>query len=99
MPLTDESWSGFLLRVIRRSNSFDASSIGGVRIFPCSGGHDEEAAQRLQSALKARAPGKIPIEALHIGEPAPADLERVWYQAPGFWLERARAPEATIPSA
>jgi protein-L-isoaspartate(D-aspartate) O-methyltransferase len=99
MPLTDESWSGFLLRAIRRGRGFDASSIGGVRIFPCSGGRDEAAAQRLQGALKALAPGKIPIQALHVGEPAPADLERVWYQAPGFWLERAWAPEATTPSA
>ena len=98
MPVTGESWSGFLLRAIRRSDGFDASSIGGVRIFPCSGGRDEAAAQRLQGALKAQAPGKIPIQALHVGEPAPSDLERVWYQAPGFWLERAPAP-TTKPSA
>jgi hypothetical protein len=30
----------------------------------------------------------IPIQALHRGEPAAENADRVWYQAPGFWLER-----------
>lgn len=88
MPLTSESWSGFLLRVVGRGNAFTASSIGGVGIYPCIGGRDEEAGKRLQIALKGLAPGKIPIRALHVGDPAPDDAEKVWYQAPGFWLER-----------
>ena len=95
MPLTNESWSGFLLRVIRRGDGFSASSIGGVGIFPCAGGHDEEAAKRLDTALKGLPPGKVPIRALHVGEPAPNDTERVWYQAPGFWLEREPVREET----
>jgi protein-L-isoaspartate(D-aspartate) O-methyltransferase len=91
MPLTAESWWGFLLHVIRRGNAFAASSIGGVGIYPCAGGRDEDAGKRLQGALKALAPGKVPIRALHLGDPAAADTERVWYQAPGFWLEREPA--------
>jgi protein-L-isoaspartate(D-aspartate) O-methyltransferase len=88
MPLTSESWSGFLLRVVRRGNAFTAASIGGVGIYPCVGGRDEEAGKRLQSALKGLAPGKVPIRALRLGDPEPDDAKRVWYQAPGFWLER-----------
>jgi protein-L-isoaspartate(D-aspartate) O-methyltransferase len=99
MPLTSDSRWGFLLRAIRRGNTFAASSIGGVGIYPCVGGRDEEASKRLQSALKGLAPGKIPIRALHLGDPEPDDAERVWYQAPGFWLEReADAMDAATPN-
>ncbi|MCP3477763.1 methyltransferase domain-containing protein (plasmid) [Bradyrhizobium sp. CCGUVB1N3] len=35
MPLTSESRRGFLLRVVRRRNRFEASSIGGVAVYPC----------------------------------------------------------------
>jgi protein-L-isoaspartate(D-aspartate) O-methyltransferase len=88
MPLTNESWWGFLLRVIRRKDAFVASSIGGVGIYPCIGGRDEEAGKRLDTALEGLPPGKVPIRALHVGDPTPDDTERVWYQASGFWLER-----------
>ncbi|WP_407158149.1 protein-L-isoaspartate O-methyltransferase family protein [Bradyrhizobium sp. STM 3557] len=91
MPLTTDSWSGFLLHVIRRGTSFAASSIGGVGIYPCIDGRDENASQRLKAALDGLEAPKIPISALHRGIPSPADAERVWYQAPGFWLERERA--------
>jgi len=91
MPLTTDSWSGFLLRVIRRGASFAASSIGGVGIYPCIDGRDEAASERLKAALKELEAGKIPIRALHRGDPSPDDAERVWYQAPGFWLEREPA--------
>jgi protein-L-isoaspartate(D-aspartate) O-methyltransferase len=94
MPLTTDSWYGFLLRAIRRGNAFAASSIGGVRIFPCVGGRDNAAGQRLQTALKGLMQGKVPIRALHVGDPASSDAQRVWYQAPGFWLERAPVTEA-----
>ncbi|MBV9066810.1 MAG: hypothetical protein JO004_13730 [Methylobacteriaceae bacterium] len=85
LPLTDESWRGFLLRVIRRGDRFEASSIGVVAVYPCMGGRDEEA--RLQIALDGLPPGKVPIRALHVGDPTPDDAEKVWFQAPGFWLE------------
>ncbi|MGC2774153.1 MAG: methyltransferase domain-containing protein [Bradyrhizobium sp.] len=98
MPLTSESWWGFLLRVIRRGNAFAASSIGGVGIYPCAGGRDEDASKRLQAALKALEPGKVPIRALHLGDPAPADAAKVWYQAPGFWLECEPAAMDPQPS-
>lgn len=88
LPLTTESWRGFLLRATRRGNAFAVSSIGGVSIFPCVGQRDAEASQRLESAMKGLAPLKIPICALHLGAPAHAEMEQVWYQAPGFWLER-----------
>jgi len=96
MPLTSDSWWGFLLRVIQRGNDFAAASIGGVSIYPCIGGRDEDAGKRLQAALKGLGPDKVPIHALHIGDPAADDAARVWYQAPGIWLERepaAAAPE------
>jgi hypothetical protein len=32
--------------------------------------------------------GKAPIRALHLDQPAPGDTDKVWYQGPGFWLER-----------
>jgi protein-L-isoaspartate(D-aspartate) O-methyltransferase len=95
MPLTSESWWGFLLRVIKRSNAFAASSIGGVGIYPCAGGRDEDAGKRLKEALGRLGAGKIPICALHIGDPSPDDAARVWYQAPGFWLEREPAAADT----
>lgn len=88
MPLTADSWWGFLLHVVRRGSGFAAMAIGGVGIYPCAGGRDEAAGQRLQAALKDLGPNKVPIRALHVGDPAPDDAELVWYQAPGFWLER-----------
>jgi len=89
MPLTNSSWRGFLLRAIRRGNAFEASSIGIVHIYPCMGERDCEAGQRLEIALQGLPFGQAPVCALHLAEPAPDVAERVWYQAPGFWLERA----------
>ena len=91
MPLTGENRWGFMLRAIRHGDEFAAAAIGGVGIFPCAGGRDEEAARRLEQTIKQDrrgAPIELPIQALHRGEPAAADVDRVWYQAPGFWLER-----------
>jgi protein-L-isoaspartate(D-aspartate) O-methyltransferase len=100
MPLTCESWWGFLLRVIRHGEAFAACSIGGVGIYPCAGGRDEDAAKRLQAALEGRSDAKIPICALHVGDPAAHDAGKVWYRAPGFWLERETAgTDATVPQA
>jgi protein-L-isoaspartate(D-aspartate) O-methyltransferase len=95
MPLTSESRWGFVLCAVRRANAFTARSIGGVGIFPCIGGRDEDAGRRLQAALEALrrsgASGTIPVSALHRGEPGPDTAGKVWYQAPGFWLEREAA--------
>jgi protein-L-isoaspartate(D-aspartate) O-methyltransferase len=110
MPLTNENRWGFLLRATRcrdydaasivlptarDPNRFDAVSIGGVGIFPCIGGRDEQAATRFQDALDGlrRGPNftEIPIAALHRGEPGPEAMEKVWYHGPGFWLERKEA--------
>jgi protein-L-isoaspartate(D-aspartate) O-methyltransferase len=100
MPLTTDSWSGFLLRVIRRGTCFAAASIGGVGIYPCIDGRDETASQRLKAKLDGLEAPRIPISALHLSIPSPADAERVWYQAPGFWLEReSEAVEAAAPEA
>ena len=91
MPLTGENRWGFMLRAIRHGNEFEANAIGGVGIFPCMGGRDAEAAGRLERTLTDAFHGRamdIPIRALHRGEPGAEDTDRVWYQAPGFWLER-----------
>jgi protein-L-isoaspartate(D-aspartate) O-methyltransferase len=94
MPLTGASRWGFLLRVTRgrdpEASRFDATSIGPVGIFSCVGGRDEEAAVRLDAALAGlrRAPADAVIAGLHRGEPGAADMDRVWYWGPGFWLER-----------
>jgi protein-L-isoaspartate(D-aspartate) O-methyltransferase len=91
MPLTGENWWGFMLRAVRRGDEFEAAAIGGVAIFPCMGGRDEDAAGRLERVLTGAYRGRaldIPIQALRRGEPSPEDADRVWYQAPGFWLER-----------
>jgi protein-L-isoaspartate(D-aspartate) O-methyltransferase len=112
MPLTSWHWFGFLLLVTRPKthdpslitlpddrNCFEACSIGGVGIFPCAGGRDEEAGQRLarsidqalRDAPRGRTLPEIPIQALYRGDP-PADAnDRVWYAGPDFWLER-KAP-------
>jgi protein-L-isoaspartate(D-aspartate) O-methyltransferase len=110
MPLTAARWFGFLLLLTRPlthetslialpdardRERFEARSIGGVGIFPCAGGRDDEAAARLEKTLDQaareahnRLAPEIPIQALHRGEP-PADAgDRVWYAAPGCWLER-----------
>jgi protein-L-isoaspartate(D-aspartate) O-methyltransferase len=93
MPLTTENRWGFMLRSQRRGDAFEAASIGRVGIFPCVGGRDEEAGQRLQQALndlpRDSLPAGIPIKALHRGEPDAA--AQVWYRGPGFWLERRKA--------
>jgi protein-L-isoaspartate(D-aspartate) O-methyltransferase len=91
MPLTGKSWFGFMLRAVRNGAAFNATAISGVGIFPCRGGRDEEAASRLERMLMGAFPGRamdVPIQALHRGEPAAEDANKVWYQAPGFWLER-----------
>ena len=81
-----------MLRAMRRGEAFDAGAIGWVGIFPCAGGRDEEAAQRLAQALQRSAAAawrRLPFRALHRGEPGPDDAA-VWYHAPGL-LARARA--------
>jgi protein-L-isoaspartate(D-aspartate) O-methyltransferase len=91
MPLTSENRLGFLLRAIRHDAEFEAASIGRVGIYPCFGGRDEEAGKRLARALEGLQGGfsaKIPVRALHRGDPGPKHSDKVWYQAPGFWLER-----------
>ncbi|MBK3666359.1 methyltransferase domain-containing protein [Bradyrhizobium diazoefficiens] len=91
MPLTDPCWRGFVLRVIRRRDRFEASSIGAVSVYPCIGGRDDEAGRRLHVVLEGLPPGKVPIRALHVGDPSSDDAEKVWFQAGGFWLERDAA--------
>jgi protein-L-isoaspartate(D-aspartate) O-methyltransferase len=96
MPLTSENRWGFLLRAVRRDTEFEAASISGVGIYPCVGGHDEDAGKQLAQALAAlRSIGatQVPVRALHRGEPDPEVADRVWYRAPGFWLERKPASE------
>jgi protein-L-isoaspartate(D-aspartate) O-methyltransferase len=109
MPLTGEDRWGVLLLATkygyydgasivlpaaRDSRRFEATSIGGVGIFPCVGGRDEEAAKRLQRALaelRRHSGFDVPFEALHRGDPGPRTMDRVWYHGPGFWLERKQA--------
>ncbi|MBV9834606.1 MAG: methyltransferase domain-containing protein [Alphaproteobacteria bacterium] len=91
MPLTGANWWGFILRAQRRGESFTARSVGGVGIFPCVGGRDDAAGERLQKALQNVQPRYVPIRALHRGEPAAEASETVWYAGPGFWLEHAAA--------
>ena len=104
VPLTAARWFGFLLLATRPpahdasqsdDHRFEAHSIGGVGIFPCAGGRDDEAAARLEKVLAQvvrdapdRLAPEIPIQALHRGEPPAGAGERVWYAAPGCWLER-----------
>ena len=92
MPLTADNWWGFMLRAIRHGEAFDAASIGWVGIFPCAGGRDEEAAERLARTLQEariaagdRAARSARCTAASRGRTTP----KVWYHAPGFWLERA----------
>ncbi|MGE0420694.1 MAG: protein-L-isoaspartate O-methyltransferase [Reyranellaceae bacterium] len=89
MPLTGANWWGFILRAERQGEIFAARSIGGVGIFPCVGGRDDAAGERLQIALENVQPRSVPIRALHRGEPAAEADKKVWYAGPGFWLERA----------
>ena len=89
MPLTGANWWGFILRAERQGDAFAARSIGGVGIFPCAGGRDEAAGERLQKALQNVQPRLVPIRALHRGEPPAETSETVWYAGPGFWLEAA----------
>ena len=90
MPLTGANWWGFILRAERQGDAFAARSIGGVGIFPCVGGRDDAAGERLQAALQNVQPRDLPICALHRGEPATEVGDRLWYAGPGFWLERAQ---------
>jgi protein-L-isoaspartate(D-aspartate) O-methyltransferase len=90
MPLTGETRWGMMLRAIRHGDAFDAGSIGPIGIFPCVGGRDPDAGARLEAALKAVGfPFPPPIEALHRGAPPADAAARVWYEGPGFWLERS----------
>ncbi|HMK81877.1 MAG TPA: methyltransferase domain-containing protein [Xanthobacteraceae bacterium] len=99
IPLTGENRWGFMLRAIRRGEAFEAASIGWVGIYPCAGGRDDDAATRLSAALALanRKPAcELPIRALHRGAPPECAVSRVWYQAPGFWLERTPLPPGTV---
>jgi protein-L-isoaspartate(D-aspartate) O-methyltransferase len=91
MPLTGTGGFGFMLRATRRGDTFEAASIGGVGIFPCAGGRDDAAAARLQQALDAVGRQPVPVGALHRGTPPPDEAARVWFEGPGFWLERSAA--------
>jgi protein-L-isoaspartate(D-aspartate) O-methyltransferase len=95
MPLTTNNRWGFALHVTRSDpdvDRFDAASIGPIGIFPCIGGRDEEASVRLEAALndigRASWFAEGLMAELHQGEPSAEDMDRVWYWAPGFWLER-----------
>jgi protein-L-isoaspartate(D-aspartate) O-methyltransferase len=102
MPLTGDNRWGFMLRALRRGDRFDAAAIGGVGIYPCAGGRDDAASRRLTQAMTMRfgqAAGNPPIRALHRGEPGAADTGRVWYQAPGFWLEYRPPADAIMVDA
>jgi protein-L-isoaspartate(D-aspartate) O-methyltransferase len=109
MPLTGDNRWGFLLLATKRRDydtsiilpearepdRFEATSIGGVGIFPCIGGRDAEAATQLGDALKELRHGSglsIPFDALHRGDPDPELRDSVWYHGPGFWLERGKRP-------
>ncbi len=87
----DPDAGAIVLPQARRAERFDAVSIGPIGIFPCVGGRDEGAAARLEAALDDVRRGswfaKIPIAGLHRGEPGKGEMGRVWYRAPGFWLE------------
>lgn len=88
MPLTARHGWGFVLRVERRGETFAASSVSRVGIYPCAGGRDSDAEVQLQAALDGLTSSTPPITALHRGEPAAGDHARVWYVGRGFWLER-----------
>lgn len=100
MPLTGAHRGGFLLLVTRGrdpdADRFDATSIGPVGIFPCVGGRDEEAAVRLDAALnelrRASWLAGVLFAGLRRGKPSAADIDKVWYWGPGFWLERKAKP-------
>jgi len=100
MPLTGEQGWGFMLRAKRQGSEFDAASISWVGIFPCVGGRDEDAARRLSLAMtklpRASRSADMPIAALHRGDPSPEIMEKVWYHAPGFWLEHHPAAPQDI---
>jgi protein-L-isoaspartate(D-aspartate) O-methyltransferase len=92
MPLTGRYGWGFMLRVERRGETFDASSVSGVGIYPCTGGRDITAEGRLQTALDRMRGNTPPILALHRGEPSSDERRPVWYAGPGFWLEEGSTP-------
>jgi protein-L-isoaspartate(D-aspartate) O-methyltransferase len=75
----DDTQSIVLPTAARDRNRFDAVSIGGVGVFPCIGGPDEQAAKRFQEALDRlhRSTGfaEIPIAALHRGDPGSAVID------------------------
>lgn len=94
MPLTGANWWGFVLRAERRGDAFGARSVGGVGIFPCAGGRDEAAGERLQKALANVDRRFVPIAALHRGAPTAVMADKVWYAGPDFWLEAAASTTA-----
>jgi protein-L-isoaspartate(D-aspartate) O-methyltransferase len=88
MPLTGANRWGISLLVTREGAGFRAQALGWIGIYPCTGGRDGAAAARLGAALEPLDRDPAPVRRLHRGEP-PADAgDRVWYQAPGCWLER-----------
>ena len=88
----DRDGRDIVLPAARDPDGFEAASVGPVGIFPCVGGRDEAAAKRLENALdelrRVSWLAPIPIAALHRGEPGADVMDKVWYHAPGFWLER-----------
>jgi protein-L-isoaspartate(D-aspartate) O-methyltransferase len=81
IPLTG-GWRGFLLKATRSGTAFAAEALGWVSIFPCAGGQDAAAAERLRCAL---ARGYPKLRALLRRAPPP-DAPDCWYAGPGFWL-------------
>jgi protein-L-isoaspartate(D-aspartate) O-methyltransferase len=81
IPLTAH-WRGVLLKATRSGATYAAEALGYVSIFPCAGGQDVAAAERLRRAL---AKGYPKLRALVRGEPPP-DASDCWYAGPEFWL-------------
>lgn len=88
MPLTDANRWGFMLKVTRDGAALRAGSTGRLGIYPCAGGRDDAAAERLERALAALGRDPVPVHTLHRGAPPPDAGDAVWYEGPGFWLER-----------
>ena len=92
MPLTGETQWGFFLKATRVGRRFDAVSLGACGFFPCIGGREPKAAERLQKAMMALRGKPVPIRTLHPGKPPAGKKSHVWYAGPGFWLSLGKGP-------
>ena len=88
LPLTNDNRWGITVKVTRRTDAYDAVSLGQVGIYPCEGARDPAAAKALAKALKKGGADKVTT----LRRDRHRKGESCWLHGRGWCLSTAPAP-------